>query len=336
MIEAINGVVKMRKKYRELKRKGNVIVFPTTINRLLTDGMNLLKDEQYTEARDKLYQVLAYEPEHAGALGAYAYCLFELGDYEEALDVCRELLKVGPIHYLETMELYISLLMQVREFEEAEQMIEMLIEEKILPEERLEQFQQLRELNERIAANVSKEKVDIRLYEAEHFTALRPSEQEHLIMELQPAYYEPLKEKLFALAEHPDTDLLTKTYILFTLHQEKVAGRLKIKKFHYEGEFSAAALPDPINNKRIKMIRSYLEEALSKDPTRLEMAIELFERHIYLFYPFAWDEFEGREVAEAYMGYLDSLFTGEAPNGVDEELLKLIIQAEAWFEFRNG
>lgn len=326
----------MRKKYRELKRKGNVIVFPTTISRLLTEGMNLLKDEQYTEAREKLFQVLAYEPEHAGALGAYAYCLFELGDYEEALDVCRELLKVGPIHYLETMELYISLLMQVREFEEAEQMIQMLIEEKILPEERLQQFQQLQELNERIAANVSKENMNFQLYEAEHFVALRPSEQEQLIIELPPAYYEPLKEKLFALAEHTETDLLTKTYILFMLHQEKVAGRIKIKKFHYEGEFSAAALPDPINNKRIATVRVHLEEALSKDPTRLEMAVELFERHIYLFYPFAWDEFDEREVAEAYMGYLDSLFSGEAPIGMDEALLELIIQAEAWFEFRNG
>lgn len=326
----------MRKKYRELKRKGNVIVFPTTISRLLADGMNLLKNEEYIQARDKLYQVLAYEPEHAGALGAYAYCLFELGDYEEALDVCRELLKVGPVHYLETMELYISLLMQVREFEEAEQMIEMLIEEKILPEERLAQFQQLRELNERIAANVSKERVDVRLYEAEYFVSLRPSEQEHLIMELPPASYEPLKEKLVALVEHPETDMLTKTYILFMIHQEKAAGKVKIRKFHYEGEFSIAALPDPVNNKRILAIRSYLEEALSKDPTRLEMAIELFERHIYLFYPFAWDEFREQEAAEAYKGYLDSLFTGEAPNGVDEALLGLIIQAEAWFELRNG
>lgn len=326
----------MRKKYRELKRKGNVIVFPTTINRLLTDGMTLLKDENYTEARDKLYQVLAYEPEHAGALGAYAYCLFELGEYEEALDVCRELLKVGPVHYLETMELYISLLMQVREFEEAERMIEMLIEEKVLPEERLAQFQQLRELNERIAANVSKDKVDISLYSADYFITLPPSEQEHLIMELPSASYEPLKEKLFALAEHPETDLLTKTYILFMIHQEKVKGRIKIRKFHYEGEFSIAALPDPLNNKRIDSIRAYIEETLSKDPTRLEMAIELFERHIYLLYPFAWDEFEEREVAEAYMSYLDGLFAGEVLNSADEELVNLIIQAEAWFELRNG
>lgn len=81
----------MRKKYRDLKRKGNVVVFPTTINRLLTEGMTLLKQERYEEARDGLYQVLTYEPEHPAALGAYSYCLYELGDYGEALEVCKEL-----------------------------------------------------------------------------------------------------------------------------------------------------------------------------------------------------------------------------------------------------
>ena len=53
---------RMRKKYRDLKRKGNVIVFPTTVTRLLSEGMTYLKEEKYEDARDSLYQVLSYEP----------------------------------------------------------------------------------------------------------------------------------------------------------------------------------------------------------------------------------------------------------------------------------
>jgi tetratricopeptide (TPR) repeat protein len=326
----------MRKKYRELKRKGNVIVFPNTINRLLTEGMALLKDEKYEGARDKLYQVLSYEPEHAGALGAYAYCLFELGEYDEALDVCRELLKVGPVHYLETMELYISILMQVREFEEAERMIEILIEEKVLPEERLAQFLQLRDLNERIAAKNAGTKIDPALYVPGNFITLSPHEQERLIMELPPASYEVLKGSLIEIVGHPETDLLTKTYILFMIHQEKVKARVKVQKFHYEGEFSVAKLPDPINNQRVQSIKRMMEEMLEKDPTRLEMVQELFERHIYLFYPFQWDEYEESEVADAYLSYLDQLFTGEMHYNGDSDLMGLIFHAEQWFELRNG
>ncbi|TWT08989.1 M48 family metallopeptidase [Planomicrobium sp. CPCC 101079] len=326
----------MRKKYRDLKRKGNVIVFPTTINRLLTDGMNFLKNENYEDARDKLYQVLSYEPENAAALGAYAYSLFELGDYEEALDVCRELLKVGPIHYLETMELYISILMQVREYKEAEQMIEILIEENVLPEERLEQFRQLRDLNERIASNAPVEKVSTSLYSLDHFLTLTPFEQERLIMDLPLESYKAMKNYLIQIAEHPNVDMLTKTYILFMLHQEKIRGTVHIQKFHLEASFSIAALPDPLNNKRLNAVKRYLEDALAQDPTRLEMVQELFERHIYLLYPFQWEEYEPREVAEAYLSYLDLLFTGEETFSGDENLTNLIISAEQWFEWRNG
>ncbi|MBT2569203.1 tetratricopeptide repeat protein [Planococcus sp. ISL-110] len=326
----------MRKKYGDLKRVGNVIVFPTTVNRLLAEGMTFLKDEKYEDARDSLYQVLTYEPEHAAALGGYTYCLYELGEFEEALEVCKELLKVGPIHYLETMELYISILMQVREFEEAEKMIELLIEEKVLPEERLEQFQQLRELNERIAANVSTELVDASLYAIDTFLAMHPSEQEKLILDLPTASYQALKKRLLAIIEHPDADLLTKTYILFMLYQEKIEAEVNVQKFHYKGTFNIDDLPDPMNNGRIRKITATMEEALAKDPTRLELVKELFERHIYLLYPFIWDDYDEAEVAQGYMDYTEGLFTGMSSFNEDEKLLELIQQAELWFEMRNG
>ncbi|RNF40909.1 DUF3196 family protein [Planococcus salinus] len=325
----------MRKKYRDLKRKGNVIVFPTTINRLLTDGMTFLKNEKYEQARDKLYQVLAYEPDHTAALGAYSYCLYELGEFEEALDVCRELLRIGPIHYLETMELYISILMQVRQYEEAEQMIEALIEENVLPEERLEQFRQLRDLNEQIVANASIETVDSTMYQLEEFLSLSPLEQEWLIMDLPPASYNALKKHLLAIVGHPEVDLLTKTYILFTLHQENIDAVVEVEKFHYQGRFRISELPDPLSNPRLESIKKQIEESLSKDPSRLELAKELFDRHVYLFYPFHWPDFPEAEVAAAYMDYLDMLFSGETSAGANERLLELIIQAEQWFEMRN-
>lgn len=326
----------MRKKYRELKRKGNVIVFPNTVQVLLTEGMNLLKDEKYVSARDKLYQVLSYEPEHPGALGAYAYCLFELGEYEEALEVCKELLKVGPVHYLETMELYISILMQVREFAEAERMIEALIEEKVLPEERLEQFQQLRELNERIASNSAPAKIDPTLYAAANFVALPPAEQERRILELPTGSLEVMKGSMVELVQHPETDLLAKTYILFKLHQEKIDTEVRLSKFGFEGTYSIRQLPDPANDSKLVAVKEVLQDAMQKDPTRLDMALELFDRHVFLFYPFMWEAYSAEQVAFAYKGYLDRLFSEEAGESVDPELLTLIFHAEQWFELRNG
>lgn len=326
----------MRKKYRELKRKGNVIVFPNTVQVLLTEGMNLLKDEKYVSARDKLYEVLFYEPEHPGALGAYAYCLFELGEYEEALEVCKELLKVGPVHYLETMELYISILMQLRAFSEAEHVIEALIEEEVLPAERLEQFQQLRDLNERIASKSAPVKIDPTLYAVGNFVALPPAEQERRVLELPVGSVEVMKSSMIELVQHPDTDLLAKTYILFKLYEENVDAQVKLNKFSLDGTYSIQQLPDPAQDNKIIAVKKVLEDAMQKDPTRLEMTMELFDRHVFIFYPFLWEAFSENQVAEAYKGYLDMLFSEEAPKSVNQELLNLILQAEQWFEMRNG
>ncbi len=326
----------MRKRYRELKRKGNVIVFPNTVQMLLTEGMNMLKEEKYVSARDKLYEVLFYEPEHPGALGAYAYCLFELAEYEEALEVCKELLKVGPVHYLETMELYISILMQLREFAEAEHVIEALIEEKVLPEERLDQFQHLRELNERIASNTAPAKIDPTLYALGNFLKLPPAEQEMRVLELPTGSIEVMKSSMIELVQHPETDLLAKTYILFKLYEEQVEAEVQLSKFDFEGTYSVRQLPDPANNSKIVEIKAKLQDAMEKDPTRLEMTLELFDRHVFLFYPFLWEAYSVEQVAEAYKGYLDMLFSEEAPKETNQELMTLIFHAEQWFELRNG
>lgn len=326
----------MRKKFGDLTRKGNVIVFPTTVTRLLTEGMTSLKNEQYEEARDKLYQVLVYEPEHAAALGGYAYSLYELGDYEEALEVVKELLRIGPIHYLETMELYISILMQVKEFQEAEKMIEVLIEENVLPAERLEQFHQLRELNERIADSTASFKRDVERYATEPFLQLSPLEQEQRVTELPKDAYAAMQKQLQKLIAHPQVDWVAKSYLLLMLREQGLSGTVHLEKFHYTREFAIEALPDPLKDVRLLNIRMMLEQALEKEPAKLQMAMELVDRHIYLLYPFFWEDFEEADIAEAYRLYLDSLFSGETPDEANPELLNLLKQAEAYIELRNG
>lgn len=326
----------MRKKFGDLKRRGNVIVFPTTVTRLLSEGMTSLKNEQYADARDKLYQVLVYEPDHAAALGGYAYSLYELGEFEEALEVVQELLRVGPIHYLETMELYISILMQVKEFEEAEKMIEVLIEENVLPKERLEQFHQLRDLNERIAESAASAKRETGQFSLEQFLPLSAADQEQRVTELPKEAYSAMRNQLIELIKHPEVDWVAKSYLLLMLREQQVSGTVNVEKFHYTKELAIDKLPDPLKDARLLGIRKRLEEALEKEPAKLQMAMELVDRHIYLLYPFFWEEFEEAEIAEAYHAYLDSLFSGEVEAKADPKLLEMLMQAEAYIELRNG
>lgn len=327
----------MQKKHGGLRRKGNVIVFPTTIDRLMEEGITALQQENFSAARDRLLEVLSYEPGNPAALGAYAYSLYELGDYEAAIEVTDELLKVGPLHYLETMELHISLLMQLRRYEEAEGMIEALISEGVLPEDRIAQFRQLQELNERIQdqAPVQEPVMELVDFRLDEFFALPHDEQERAVMELEPEAFRQLQGEMVQVVEHPTVDMLAKTYILFMLHRAQADRMVNVEKFHYIGTFHIQQLPDPLTSERLLTIKSLFEEALLQDPTRLEMITELFDRHTYLLFPFQWDEFDVSEVAEVYLSYLEAVFTGSSPDSANPDLLQLLLRIETWFELRN-
>ncbi|MTD29646.1 tetratricopeptide repeat protein [Planomicrobium sp. YIM 101495] len=325
----------MGKKHRQLKKKGNLIVFPNTLERLLAEGMQLLKEGHYREAENAFRQVLDFEPEDAAALGAYAYSLFELEDYEAALEACEQLLKVGPIRYLETMELYISILMQLRRYNEAEMTIQALIGEDILPRERLEQFEQLRALNERIVEQTPSN-IDLTPFKPETFIKLPPAEQESLILDLPSSAYAAAKTELLAIAGHPEADMLTKTYILFMLHQEEVSAEVEIRKFHYTGIVNTLDLPDPVHNDRLREIRKLFADKLEKDPSRLDIVLELFDRHVYLIYPFLFEEFSTDEIAYAYVNFVEQLFSEDVGEAPSDSLEDFIAKAERWFEARNN
>ena len=327
----------MHKKHGRLKRKGNVIIFPTAIDRLMEEGVTALQHENFGSARHKMEEVLALEPGNPAALGAYAYALYELGEYEEALEATDELLKIGPLHYLETMELHISLLMQLRRYEEAEQLIDVLISEGVLPEERIDQFRQLQQLNERIQDQMPSPAETTHVpFDIREFLELPHEEQERTVMGLDPQAFRQLQEEMVEAVEHQEVDLLAKTYILFMLHRAHVNATVRVEKFHYIGTFHISGLPDPLTSDRLKTIKAQFEAALSQDPTRLEMITELFDRHVYLLFPFQWDEFSPAEVANGYLAYLDAVFTGDSPDTGNPELLQLLLRAETWFELRNS
>ena len=57
--------------------------------------------------------------------------------------------------------------------------------------------------------------------------------------------------------------------------------------------------------------KAYAIKKLKVDLDTLSMP-ELFDRHVFLFYPFMWEAYSAEQVAFAYKGYLDRLFSEEA------------------------
>lgn len=65
---------------------------------------------------------------------------------------------MGTTLYVEVMELYVTVCMQLKEYHQVESLITTLIEENVLPEDQLEKFERIRSLNQEVAKNLQKKR----------------------------------------------------------------------------------------------------------------------------------------------------------------------------------
>lgn len=326
----------MRKKYGKLQKQDNVIVFPGTFERLLAEGLQLVGDFRYEESLNVLKQALSLEPEHPNVLGAYAFALYETGNFKESKEICKRLLQLGPPHYIEAMELYLTSLIQLREFDEVKTTIGALFEEGLIPEDRVERFQHLLSMSERItAAPVHEEElsVDSELFEVDRFSGLRQLEQEQLLMRLSPEGIHQLSAQLALLTESDRVPAVTKTIILLQLMQAGYDRPVTVSKFGYEGDIFPSDLSEPDQMPKFVECVTLAVERLEKNPTKEEMVADLLFRHAFALYPFEWPEFEADEIASVYIGYVEQLLGG--PEVPQNELKDVIDKIEMMYYERG-
>lgn len=69
---------------------------------------------QYEKAVASFEKAFVYEAGDEFALSAYAFALYELKDYSKVKNVCEQLFSMGTSLYVEIMELYITVCMQLK------------------------------------------------------------------------------------------------------------------------------------------------------------------------------------------------------------------------------
>ncbi|KHF29733.1 hypothetical protein LR68_01517 [Anoxybacillus sp. BCO1] len=76
-------------------KKRKVVPHPYVKERLLTEGMNALKEKRYKEAYTYLTQLKELQLHDDDVEMALVVCLFEMGHVEEAKERCEQLLERG-------------------------------------------------------------------------------------------------------------------------------------------------------------------------------------------------------------------------------------------------
>ncbi|MEO4052096.1 hypothetical protein [Solibacillus sp. CAU 1738] len=326
------------KKKHSIKKFENVVMFPGTVERLLTQAHTYAENYQYDLANEAFAEALKYTEGDEMTLSVYAYSLYEARAYEQAKVICEELLALGPVMYFEAMELYLTISMQLREFKQVEKIIETLLDEGAIPDEQLEKFQRLKNLNSEIAQNKlvqqqSHEEIDVDVLSLAHFLSLTPNEQLVIVHELTTANVRPVAEQLKAIVEHEDTNMFIQSLILILLVEQEVSMLVTVKKFEREMTINPAELELPTKMPQFQQVSSFIIEALEQEPSTLEMVEFLISKHAIVTYPFEWLDFDAEDVATSYIDYVRMMF-GKVQE-MDYEIIGFLQQLEELTELQQ-
>ena len=274
------------------QKKNNVVQFPNLKERYLDKGMAFLKEKKYHAALDMFAEAKKLNEDKAEIHLGMAICLMELGELSEAKDICKKMLQEDIGHYFTVLQVYLTILIQLREYQEVQSTIEAVLEENHLPAESAEHFYKLLEFSRKMNQN------EVEFMEDED----DEDSNETLYIEdvlhdpqKQMAYVQSLRDRninkhmntLRLLLEGEEVHPTIKSMILHVMIEHELEKEVTVKKFGETISVVPAELKDPADDPFAKKVLNYLDDTLgNENPTLFEAVKELWIRHLYVLYPF--------------------------------------------------
>lgn len=324
------------------KELSNIIPFPNLEERLLQKGLEALQNKKFKEATIHLTQALEMDPENSEFHLALVICLFESGELEEALAVCKKMLQEDKGDYFNVLQIYLTILIQLGHYEEVTTAIEAVLEEDKLPAEYAETYYKLLDFSRKMQSpkDGSEKEEDIPADFAESLSFRLSKEaavQEQLeaIRSLQDINIRKYLEIVLPILAAEDRHPVLKSILLQLLMENEIDKRVIVEKFGREMEVVPYELKDIADQEFTKNVLSHLEDFLAQEnPTLFEMVKELWLRHMLVMFPFLPEPPDARLWAAGllhtgmeFLGTADSQPGAEQLFGVDEADLEKICGA---------
>ncbi|WP_342511052.1 DUF3196 family protein [Sporosarcina sp. FSL K6-1522] len=303
----------MRRKYGRLRKTDKVIVFPGTYERLVEKGLTAVEQSNFEQAVKAFDQAIHYEPDYPEFLGPYAVALYETKDFHRAKEVAAKLLHSGTMDYMDAMELYLTISIQLEEYEEVETTIGALIDEGVVPHGLVNKFHYLRELNARLSQRYAPntEIAPKPPFTLEEFIDMDAETQQYALASLEGSDLSALTPTLVAIAERADLVPIVITFALTLLYQADYTADITVCKFGLEKVVVPAEMVLPGQDEQTLRVLAAIEGLFFKEPSRLELAQGIIEKFAIAAFPFGWGKHSIEEIATAYVQYIESLFSGE-------------------------
>lgn len=294
-------------KGQPLKKDDNVIYFPGLEKRLLEKGLENLHQKNYDEAIALLESAINLDPKnsdsHIGLLLAY----FDAGMVDHAMNLAKEMIQDGIGNGFETMNIYIMLLVQTHKYQEVVTVIEEILNENNISEERFQHFSRLLQFSQKMIDNqmdmemkkttiADWTKRDLNLFDYQD-----PQDQMLLAADLSNLNIQPYLEELTEYLQSKDGDPFFKTLILNVLKEHQHNKPIEIQKFGRKTTIIPEQLHSINEDHQLMGIMEVIGGNLEhEDPILYGNIKSLVERQFFFIYPFPLDSLDVSAWAAAY------------------------------------
>jgi tetratricopeptide (TPR) repeat protein len=284
-------LIRMGRRKKNLQRFENVIVLPGTRERLIEKGIHALQEKNYKEACDLLTKALhiSEEPGDDEIQMALLLAFYECGQYHEARKLCEKMLRAGNGDYYDIMDLYISILFQLKEYQHATVTLSALVDETQIPSDKKDHLEKLLQISQKMASTPMKVENEYQPDRAPKlFYEDESIEQQTLkVAELVQRDIAPYLGELIDIIGDDHSHPFLKTLLLNVLREQGYDKEILVQKFCVSKRLVPDQLEDVFQMSYYQQVMKKLEEEISQsNPTLFSQIKEMVNRHFFLLYPF--------------------------------------------------
>ncbi len=309
-------------KKEQIVKTMKVIQFPGLEKRLLEKGLENLQAKNYREAANLFQQCIDLDPENQDSYIGLLLAYFDSGMVEQAITLAHFMLQEGIGNEMETLDIYLMLLVQRNQHEKVVEEIQLLLKENRIPYHKLEHFERLLHLSENMLENklemANTDSEEIQLESLNLYEYQGPQEQIMIAAQLNQQPVRQYEEEIKEYLQSKKGDSFFKTLILNVLKEQQYDYPVDIEKFGRRMTIIPNKMVNLSENAQllalIEAVSSVLED---EDPTLYENIKTLIERHFFIIYPLPLEDLSIEAWGAAYH------FTGNEYYGIHHSIDKM-------------
>ncbi|WP_010630353.1 tetratricopeptide repeat protein [Sporolactobacillus vineae] len=281
----------MKKREKKPVPGNKIILFPDLEARLLDKATGLVTEKKYKEARSLFGKMLELDRENMKGLYGWAVCSVELGDYSLAEEAVRQLLSINTPYYNDVFRLYLTILIEKKDYRQALSEIRRASGRKGLPPESRAFLRQMKKFCElrlrepsRETGNRAEPEQTASRADWKRLEAADPKQQLLLIHDVgdRLTKRDLPQVEAFLLDERQNPEI--KTMLLCAVREKQLAGQIDVRKFGkvYHVVFDSEFLHKGFTDRVERQIRQVLN---SQNPTLADLAVDMERFFMMTVYP---------------------------------------------------